>query len=191
MNEKKIRKNAESTARKIIDVFYAVSIVGCVIAIVVGVICIFDSLMVGVIVLAGSVFYLLSVVLLRALCNVFLNISHKIDTQNDVLEELKNISSLLGENKTDEPKLGAMATKEDLSMLLQLDDEKEELLTLQNDFVVQNTPKIDNQTEKDVLEEIMQGRYVATRMKLMQNGLSQDEAEIYIENIKSYLEQQG
>ena len=190
MNEKEIRKNAESTARKIIDVFYVVSMVGCVIAIVVGIICILNSLMEGVIVLVGSVFCLLSVVLLRALCDVFLNISHKIDTQHDVLEELKKISSLLGENKTDEPK-GVMATKEKLSMLLQIEDENEESLTLQNDFVVQNTPKIDNETEKDVLEEIMQERYVAARMKLMRNGLSQDEAERYIENIKSYLEQQG
>ena len=90
------RESAEITSRTIIDVIYYLNLVFSLIAIIVGVVALFDfEAGLGIIIITFTIFETIFIILLRALFNIFINISLKLDAEEESLARLQKIESLL------------------------------------------------------------------------------------------------
>ena len=106
MNNNLIDESAEKTSLSIMNVFYCVNLILCVLAFIAALIAIFnESFGIGVCIIIPTIIYLLFVVLFDALCKTFVNISLKLDKENAILEELKRLNNYLKKEQKNQEKV--------------------------------------------------------------------------------------
>ena len=190
MSKSEIRESAESTSRTIIDVIYYLNLVLSAIAIIVGVALILDyEEELGTMIIAFTIIETISIILLRAITNVFINISLKLDTEEESLARLQKIESLLRSissniKPAEENQIVKKTKKQDT--VHQAATPKPS--TPQKDSTSKNVDVLATDFDNEVLGEIVAGNELNARRILMtQKGLSLTAAIAYIEDIKKQM----
>lgn len=184
MNNSLIDESAEKTSLSIMNVFYCVNLILCVLAFIAALIAIFnESFGIGVCIIIPTIIYLLFVVLFDALCKTFVNISLKLDKENAILEELKRLNNYL---KKEERKVSKKDNSDEIEAVIKEMTEQE---NIKETNIPQKQHKFDYEFEKEVYEKIVEGKDMEARILLIQKKeLSVPAAIAYIQTIKDSLQ---
>ena len=171
-----IRESAESTSRTLISVVYYVNLLLCIIALISGAIIFIDEVWLGLVVIISSIVLILSITLIRALFDTFINISEKLNYTKHILTELEKIETSVKNLNNTQP----IPTKD----IAKSTDTAKQPTTPQPIPKPKTKEEID--LENTILEEIIAGNDIHARHLLMQKkGLSLNAAIEYINKIKA------
>lgn len=189
MNNNLIDETAESTSLSLINVFYVVNLILSIIAIIVGIVTLEHSVGGGLTIIVLTIIYLLFVILVRALCQIFINISLKLDNENAVLEEIKILNAYLKEKgETLQFSASKSMVEENEESTTSSAFVEETLVEEEEDLVPIVKHTFDYELEKEVFNKIREGKELEARTMLIQKkGLSELAAKEYIETIKDTL----
>ena len=177
-----INYTAEKTARSLINVFYYIVLALCIIGNFIGIILLFVEFTAGIYTIIIAGFYLLHAILIKALCDVFINISIKLDDGHLIYQELQTINKTINKlsqnsnqaNNTPSSSSNCCAT----TKLAQQESHKTNI----------DTNDLDTDIDNIILGEIVSGNEDKALLILTQNtNLSQEEALAHIEHLKKMI----
>ena len=184
MEKPTIYENAENTSRTLNSVVYCVGMLLCIIAFIGGVIIFFDELGLGLLVIASSIVAALSIVLIRALVDVIINISVKLSNEQYILIELQKIRNILNgiENNSKKEDAPIQTVSSSGDVVCKKYEVEPAVSNTANIHVTTQESDLDNM----ILGEIASGNEIQARYLLMQKmGLSLNAAIEYINKMKA------
>ena len=96
MKQIEINETAEQTSRNLINVVYAICLIGCIITAIFGIVAWSESgFILGGPIVIIAIISIFSIVLLKALLHTFVNISSKLDYCGEILKTIENIEASL------------------------------------------------------------------------------------------------
>ena len=180
MNSFEIKESAESTARSIVKFFYYFNVIIIGIAIIAGVVvALSGGGWAGILTIVVAIWYLLIIVLFKALLDIFINISIKLDNGNKIVAKVQKIEMLLAE----------MSSKTKQQLLKEIvEEEKPNPSQEKPNADIKEMPHAEEskiEMENEILGFIIAGDELKARQMLMlKRGLSLKAAIDYIENLK-------
>ncbi len=184
MNSFEIKESAESTARSIVKIFYYFNVVIIGIAIIAGVVVALSEggwagLLTIVLTIVVAIWYLLIIVLFKALLDIFINISIKLDNGNKIVAKVQKIEMLLAEMSSN--------TKQQLLKEI-VEEEKPNPSQEKPNADIKEKPHAEEskiEMENEILGFLIAGEELKARHVLMlKRGFSLKAAIDYIDNLK-------
>lgn len=182
MGNSEINKTAEDTSRKLIDVFYLVNILFCIIVILVGfLICINYDISRGIIVIFIAIVGIVSGALTKALLHTFVNISIKLSMGVELLKKLDDI-----EKKMKIMNLDSLREQSEVNQTtvpiknIVIDNSK-----LDGDNIQLHTDYMDEELDRIILELIGEGKILDARSLLIRKkNMTFSSADAYVEKLR-------
>lgn len=184
MKKIEINETAEQNSRNLIDVVYTVSLIGCIIATVFGVVAWTElGFIVGGTIVIISIISVFSIVLLRSLLHTFINISSKLDYCGEILKTIEKI----------EAHNSLITIKEETSNTIPQTKEEETTNIIKQETVKLDEKKIDDsktlfdrEFNTEIINLINTGKELDARSILIRKkNMSLSSAVSYIDHLKN------
>lgn len=185
MNDCQIKKSAEGTASSILNVFYYINVFICVVVILCGVGVLMQELFLGLCIVVLAIVYLLAIVLCKALCDIFINISIKLEKGDAILSELQVLETILKQNVNDTRSLITFKNQSQEETKVEGVVSKPQGSTCNKVKVEEVVLQVNDYVENDIVEKVSEGSEFEAKLLLMkERGLSLDEATAYIDKLR-------